>query len=362
MQAQANPNTIVYFNHEYVPLKEARVGVLTHAFHYGTGVFDGIRGYWDGQQQELFLMRPLDHFARWKKNCGILRMELPHTAARLCELALELIPQNQFRCNIYIRPLAYKSAERIGIYLDEQDSFCIVAMPFGEYLPGENGLHAGVSSWRRVEDNAIPGRAKICGAYVNSALASDEARRNGFDEAIFLNEAGHVAEGASCNIFMVRNGRLVTPPASENILEGITRDAVMELARRELNLNVIERPLDRSELYVCEELFFTGTAAEIAPITSVDHRPVGSGAVGEVSSKLRRLYFDATRGLLPRYRKWLIPAYRTMSPKGTESPIRKAPGPLVNGGLSPTHGSNGMKLALKPPCCLAWKSSRNWLA
>jgi branched-chain amino acid aminotransferase len=241
----------------------------------------------------------------------ILRMEVPHNASSLCDLALHLIPQNQFRCNIYIRPLAYKSAERIGIHLDDQDSFCLIAIPFGDYLPSQSGLHAGVVSWRRVEDNAIPSRAKICGAYVNSALASDEARHNGFDEAIFLSENGHVAEGASCNLFMVRNGRLITPPASENILEGITRDTVMELARCELNRNVVERPIDRSELYICDELFFTGTAAEIAPITRVDHRPVGDGVVGEISSKLRRLYFDATRGRLPQYRKWLIPAYRT---------------------------------------------------
>ena len=316
MQAEANPNAIVYFNNQYVALKDARISILTHAFHYGTGVFEGIRGYWDEPQQELFLMRPMDHFARWKRNCGILRIELlhnalPHTAASLCDLALHLVPANKFRCNIYIRPVAYKSAERVGIYLDDQDSFCMIAMPFGDYLPSENGLHAGVSSWRRVEDNAIPGRAKICGAYVNSALASDEARRNGFDEAIFLTEEGHVAEGASCNIFMVRSGRLITPPASENILEGITRDTIIELARRELSINVIERPIDRSELYVCDELFFTGTAAEIAPITRVDHRAVGSGEVGEVSSKLRRLYCDATRGRLPQYRRWLIPAYRT---------------------------------------------------
>jgi branched-chain amino acid aminotransferase len=229
----------------------------------------------------------------------------------LSEITLHLIPRNQFRCNIYIRPLAYKCAERIGIYPDDQNSFAIIPMPFGDYLPSQAGLHAGVSSWRRVEDNAIPGRAKICGAYVNSVLASDDARRCGFDEAIFLSEDGHVAEGASCNIFMVRNGRLITPPASQNILEGITRDTVIELARRELSIDVVERPIDRSELYVCDELFFSGTAAEIGPITRVDHRPVGTGAIGEVSSKLRRLYCDATRGRLPQYRKWLVPAYRS---------------------------------------------------
>jgi branched-chain amino acid aminotransferase len=311
MKAEANPNTIVYFNNQYVALRDAHVSILTHALHYGTGVFEGIRGYWDEPQQELFLMRPIDHFRRWKRNCGILRIEVPMTAAMLCDMTLHLIPRNQFRTNIYIRPLAYKCAERVGIAPDDQDAFAIIPLPFGDYLPSEKGLHAGVSSWRRVEDNAIPGRAKICGAYVNSVLASDDARRCGFDEAIFLTEDGHVAEGASCNIFMLRNGRLITPSASQNILEGITRDTVIELAKRELNLDVVERPIDRSELYVCDELFFTGTAAEIGPVVSVDHRMVGSGVVGEVSSKLRRLYRDATRGRLPQYRKWLVPAYKS---------------------------------------------------
>jgi branched-chain amino acid aminotransferase len=256
-------------------------------------------------------MRPVDHFERWKKNCGILRIDAPATAAMLCDITLHLVARNEFTTNIYIRPLAYKCAERIGICPNDQNAFFVVAMPYGDYLPSERGLHAGVSSWRRLEDNAIPGRAKICGAYVNSVLASDDARRCGFDEAIFLSEDGHVAEGASCNIFMVRNCRLITPSTSQNILEGITRDTVIELARRELNLDVVERPIDRSELYVCDELFFTGTAAEIGPIVQVDHRPVGAGVVGEISSRLRRIYSDATRGRLPQYRKWLIPAYQT---------------------------------------------------
>lgn len=310
MQTESNPQSIVYFNHEYVPLQDARVGILTHALHYGTGVFEGIRGYWDEAESELFLMRPIDHFARWKKNCGILRIGVAPTAAQLSEITLQLVRRNQFRSNIYVRPIAYKSAERVGIVPGDQDAFSIVAVPFGDYLPSEKGLHAGVVSWRRVDDNAIPGRAKICGAYVNSVLASDEARRNGFDEAIFLTEAGHVAEGASCNLFMVRGGKLITPPVTENILEGITRDSLMELARRELNLEIVERPIDRSELYICDELFFSGTAVEMGPVTWVDHRPVGTGSVGEVSAALRRLYADAVRGRAPRYRKWLVPAYR----------------------------------------------------
>ena len=309
MKADANPNTIVYFNNQYIALRDARISILTHALHYGAGVFDGIRGYWDEVQQELFVMRPLEHYARWKKNCGILRIDVPRTEQALGEITLELIRRNGLKQNIYVRPIAYKSAERIGVYPDDQDAFSVIALPFGDYLPSEKGLHACVTSWRRVEDNAIPGRAKICGAYVNSVLATDEARRNGFDEAIFLSESGHVAEGATCNIFMMRGGKLITPSASENILEGITRDTILELARREMGLEVVERPIDRTELYVCDELFFTGTAVELGPIVRVDHRAVGAGVVGEVTGRLRALYRDATRGRLPQYKRWLVPAY-----------------------------------------------------
>lgn len=308
--AEPNPDTIVYFENQFVPLGEAKVSILTHALHYGTGVFEGIRGYWDGLQHELFLVRAEDHYARWRRNCGILRIQVPPSPHELTEITLELCRRNLFEANVYIRPLAYKSAKRVGVFPDDEDSFSIIAIPFGAYLDSRHGLHAGVVSWRRVEDNAIPGRAKICGAYVNSALASDEARRNGYDEAIFLTESGHVAEGATCNIFMVRNGTLITPPASDNILEGITRACVLDLARRELNLEITERSIDRSELYVCDELFFTGTAVEVGPITMVDHRPVGSGELGPVTLRLKELYELATRGHLPAYQHWLQPVYQ----------------------------------------------------
>jgi len=292
-----------------MPMREAKVGILTHALHYGTGVFEGIRAHWDEGQQELYLLRPLEHYQRWKQNCGILRIAVPPSPEELCDITLELLRRNNLRTNVYMRPLAYKSAERVGVSPDDEDAFAIVALPFGEYLHNDQGLHAGVSSWRRIDDNAIPARAKICGAYVNSALASDEARRCGFDEAIFLNESGHVAEGATCNIFMMRKGKLITPSVTENVLEGITRDTVMEVAQRELGLEVVERPIDRSELYICDELFFTGTAVGVMPISRVDHRPVKSGAIGAVTQEIRQLYFDATRGHLERYKKWLMPVY-----------------------------------------------------
>jgi branched-chain amino acid aminotransferase len=309
MKADGDPNLIVYFGGEYMPLREARVGILTHALHYGTGVFEGIRAHWDEPSQELFILRPQEHYERWKLNCGILRIDVPVSTEQLCAITVELMRRNAFRTNVYVRPIAYKSAERIGVATDDQDAMAIVALPFGDYLHAEKGLHAGVSSWRRIEDNAIPARAKICGAYVNSALASDEVRRNGFDEAIFLNESGHVAEGATCNIFMVRRGKLITPSVTENVLEGITRDSIMELAQRELGLEVVERPINRSELYMCDELFLTGTAVGVAPIVRVDHRPIKDAAIGPVARKLQQSYFDATRGHLEVYRKWLLPIY-----------------------------------------------------
>jgi branched-chain amino acid aminotransferase len=314
MNADVDPNVIVYFGGQYIPMRDAHVGILTHALHYGTGVFEGIRAYWNASEEELFVMRPRDHFVRWKQNGGILRIDVPLTADQLCDITLELAQRNAFRTDLYIRPLAYKCAERVGVAMDDQDAFFIVALPFGEYLHSESGLHAGVSSWRRVDDNAIPARGKICGAYANSALAIDEARHAGFDEAILLNETGHVTEGATCNLFMRRKGRLITPAVTENVLEGITRDSIMELAARELGLEIVERPIDRSELYICEELFLTGTAVGVAPVTRVDHHQVADGTVGVVTRSLRQLYIDATHGRMAAYRKWLLPVYRTGPP------------------------------------------------
>lgn len=305
-----NPNTIVWFQNRFVRLGEANVNILTHGFNYGTGVFEGIRGYYDAQQKDLFLVRVFEHYQRWKRNCGVLRINVPQSVTELCDITAELCRRNGFRSNVYIRPIAYKASARIGVAADDNDASTIVAIPFGDYFDSRKGLKAGVSSWRRIDDTAIPGRAKICGAYVNSVLAGDEARRNGHDEAIFLTQDGHVAEGATCNIFAVRNGKLITPPVTDNILEGITRDAVMQLARNELKLEVSERSIDRSELYMCDELFFCGTGVEIAPIVQIDHRPVGNGDVGFITEKLRTLYSDVTRGRVPAYSEWLWPVYR----------------------------------------------------
>ncbi|MGA8030731.1 MAG: branched-chain amino acid transaminase [Bryobacteraceae bacterium] len=306
-----NQNTIVWFQNRFVRLADANVNILTHALNYGSGVFEGIRGYYDDRLQDLFLNRVVEHYERWKQNCGIIRIHVPLSAFELSDITTELCRRNQFRSNVYIRPLAYKASARIGVAADDNDAYAIVVLPFGDYFESKKGLKAGVTAWRRIDDTMIPGRAKICGAYVNSVLAGDEARRNGHDEAIFLTQDGHVAEGGTCNLFMLRKGKLITPPITDNILEGITRDSVMELARNELKLEVVERSIDRSELYACDEVFFTGTAVEVAPIVQIDHRPVGNGEVGAITEKLRSLYMDATRGRIPAYRNWLWPVYRS---------------------------------------------------
>lgn len=312
MIPEFSQNLTVWFDGRFIPAAEARVSIFTHALHYGTAVFEGIRGYWTPKRREMFLVRPEDHFRRWRANCRILGIELGETPERLAELAAELARRNGFESDIYLRPLAWRSSPRVGIYSDDNFAMALLALPFGAYIDSRNGIHACVSSWRRVEDNAIPARGKICGAYVNSALATDDARRNGFQEAIFLNESGHVAEGSASNIFVMRHGRLITPDESENILEGLTRDCIIEIARRELHLDVVERSIDRSELYVADEAFFTGTAVEVAPIVKIDHRPIGNGKVGAITDKLRELYLAACHGRLPHYRHWLHPVYHAV--------------------------------------------------
>jgi branched-chain amino acid aminotransferase len=317
MKSAVSPDMIVYFGGKYVPLAEARVGILTHALNYGTGVFEGIRAHWDEDSSELYVFRAEEHYERWKQNCGIMRIDVGPSPAELCAITVELMRRNRYKTDLYVRPLAYKSAERVGVCPDDENAFAITVLPFGEYLHSDKGIHAGVSSWRRIEDAAIPVRAKICGAYANSALATDDARRNGFDEAILLNEAGHVTEGATCNLFMVRKGVLITPPVTENVLEGITRSTFLELAQNELGLPVLERPIDRSELYIADELFLSGTAVGLAPVVRVDHRAVKDGAIGEWTRMLQTLYSGVVRGRLPEYRRWVLPVYGTLQKSET---------------------------------------------
>lgn len=300
---------MVFLNGEFIPANTARVGIMTHALSYGTGCFEGIRGYWNDDAEAVYIFRPREHYERLHRSCRITNINLPYSAEELVAISRELIRLNGLRENCYIRPFAYKADETIGVRLhDLEDSFVMYTWPMGDYVK-TTGLRCGVSSWRRVDDNMIPARAKISGAYVNSAFAKTEALQNGFDEAIMLCSDGHVSEGSAENIFLVIGDELVTPSVTENILPGITRETIMELARRELGRTTRERAIDRTELYIADEIFLTGTGAQIAPVVEVDHRPVGAGMIGPVAGALNRLYGDVVRGKCAAYMDWCIPVY-----------------------------------------------------
>ncbi len=299
-----------YFEGQFVPIHEAKVSIMTHALNYGTGVFEGIRAYWNEREGQLFVVRLLDHYRRMLQSIKLLRMELGLTAEQMSNLTVELLRREGYHEDVYIRPLAYKANEIIGVRLHNlRDAFAIFAVPFGKYIEQQEGAKVCFSSWRRNDDNAIPPRGKVTGAYVNSALIKSEAMLNGYDEAIVLNADGHVSEGSAENLFIVRGGKLITPPVSANILEGITRQAIMDLARTELGIETVERQIDRSEVYIADEAFFCGTGVEVTPIGSVDRIPLGSGGVGPITRQIRDLYFRVVRGEEPKYRDWLTPVY-----------------------------------------------------
>ncbi len=300
----------VYFDGEFKQYKDVHLGLMTHALHYGTGCFEGIRGYWSETQRQMFLVLVEPHFRRLQQSAKIVRIELKYGIQEMTEATLEILRRNRFQEDVYIRPLAFKSSEEIGVRLHNlDDSFAIYTAPFGAYVDVENGIRCMVSSWRRVDDNAAPARAKITGIYINSALAKTEAMDNGFDEAIVLTHDGHVSEGSAENIFVVREDTLITPPESDNILEGVTRKVLMKLAREDLGLPVVERSLDRSELYVADEVFLCGTGAQVSPVIDIDRRIIGDGVVGPVTKALQDLYFDICKGRVEEKLDWLTPVY-----------------------------------------------------
>ena len=299
-----------YFQGKIVPYSEAKVGVLTHGLNYGTAVFGGLRGYWNAEKEQLYLFRPLDHYRRFLASTRLMLMEFDQTPESLMQLTIDLLRADDYRCDIYVRPLAYKSDEIIGVKLhDLHDELTIAAMPFERYLTNDTNAHVTFSSWRRVDDNMIPARGKIAGAYANSALIKTDAVRAGFDEALVLTQDGHVSEGSAMNIFMVREGVMVTPPITENILEGITRRSVIELVRQEIGMPVVERQIDRTEVYLSDEFLMTGTAAQITAVTRVDFRQIGTGNMGPITTRLRELFFDIVHGRNAKYRHWNVPVY-----------------------------------------------------
>jgi branched-chain amino acid aminotransferase len=301
---------LAYFNKQFVPLSEAKISIRTNALHYGSGVFEGIRAYWNLKENQLYVFKLPEHYERMVNNCKVMKLKLDHDVKELCALTVDLLRRNQPREDTYIRPIAYISSEGLGPKLvGYETGFAVYTIPLGEYIDTSVGIKVGFSSWRRISDNTIPARCKVTGGYVNSALARTEAMEQGYDEAIFLTQDGFISEGSAENIFLVRNGSLITPDLSQDILEGITRDVLLTLCREELGLMVTERQVGRTELYVADEVFLCGTGAQVSPVIEVDRRPVGSGKMGPITARIQQLYFQVVKGDHPRYRHWCTPVY-----------------------------------------------------
>lgn len=297
-----------FFEGNIVPIDQAKISIMTHGFMYATSIFEGIRAYWNSKEKQMYILRLSDHLERMEDSMKVMLLEIKYSIDDLSKIIVDLLKRENFQRDAYIRITVYKSAQKIGVGLQNLPSdICIFAVPFDDYYEGKAGLHACISGWRRVEDNAIPARCKIVGAYANSALSKADAILTGFDEAIVLSESGHVSEGSAMNLFLVKHGQLITPDKTENILEGITRDIIIKLAQDELNIKTDCRTVDRSELYIADELFFTGTGAQVKPILSVDRRPIAKGEVGPITTKLMELYYSMSQGKIEKYKHWLIP-------------------------------------------------------
>jgi branched-chain amino acid aminotransferase len=299
-----------YFEGRIVPMSEAKVSVATHALQYGTACFEGIRGYWNEQQQQLYLLKLREHYQRMADSWNVIRMKPKESIDDLCRITVELVRKHGYQQDVYVRPLAYKASRTIKLTLSSlDDAVAIYTFPMGNYVDISAGLSVCTSSWRRANSNAMPVRAKVTGAYINSSLAVDDATSAGFDEAILLTHDGTVSEASSCNVFLYRNGKLSTPALSEDILEGITRNALIDMVKEEFGIEVEERRIDRTELYSADEIFMCGTGVQVSPVTSVDHRPVRTGNPGPMTMKLQGLYLSACRGENEKYKDWVTPVY-----------------------------------------------------
>ncbi|MDD3594359.1 MAG: branched-chain amino acid transaminase [Candidatus Gastranaerophilales bacterium] len=306
----SNTKNIVYLDGKYLNYEDAKLPVRTHAFLYGTSVFEGIRAYWNETNKQLYIFRMKEHYERILRSCKIMHMQVPYSVQDMCDITVELLKKNAPETDTYIRPTIFKTAEKVGPgLLDNPDSFLIFTTPLGQYCDLSKGLSVCVSSWRRVEDNAIPPRAKVSGAYANTALIVTDAKLAGFDDAIVLSEAGNVTEGSAMNLFLIEDGKLITTKTTDNILVGVTRNTIKEVAQKELGLEVIEREIDRTELYIADEAFYCGTGAQVSPITKIDNRKIGTGEVGEISKKIQTLYFELVKGNVEQYKHWCVGVY-----------------------------------------------------
>jgi branched-chain amino acid aminotransferase len=296
-----------FFEGKIVPLAEANISIATHGFLYGTAVFGGLRAYWNDEKMHMYLFRPYDHFRRLLHSAKIMTMETSYDEESLIQLTLDVLRSDDWRRDVYIRPTFYKADLGIGVKLhDLRDEFCMFVIPFEKYVKNDTNAHVTISSWRRIDDTMIPARGKVAGAYANSALIKSDAVRGGYDEALAMDGNGHISEASAMNVFMVRDGILITPPVTDNILEGITRRTVIELARNEIGMPVVERSIDRTETFLADEFFITGTAAEITAVTKIDFRPIGAGKMGPITTRLRGLYDDSIRARNPKYASWNV--------------------------------------------------------
>lgn len=293
-----------FFQGKIVPIEKAKVSIMTNALQYGTGFFGGIRGYYSEKGEYLSVFRLQDHYKRFLSSARILGCDFPYAHKELVALTLDLVKKNKPKTNVYFRPFSYVGNTELGpnfanITLD----FALYMIPLEEYMPMGKGLSVVVSSWQRISDNAIPSRGKISGGYINSALARKEATDGGFDEAIMLNKYGRVAEGSAENLFIVRDGQIITPSLAEGVLEGITRRSVIKIAA-DLGIETIERPIERSELYVADEVFLTGTGCQVAWVEQIDRRKIANGGIGPIAAQLKDKFFKVVKGEDAQYEEW----------------------------------------------------------
>ena len=297
----------VWFDGKIVKDEDAKVPVMTHAIHYGTSVFEGLRGYWNSKN--LYIFRLNDHIKRFRNSGKVYSISLRFTDKEIANAIIDLCKKNNVKESCYIRPFYFVGRHGINLHVTEDTPThaAVVMFPFGE-LFNKNGIKAGISSWRRINDMSTPPLAKMGGNYLNSILATQESKRNGYDEAILLDHLGNISEAPGENIFIIRNGKLLTPPPSSSALEGITKDSVIEIAK-DLGYQTIEREIPRTEIYFADEVFLTGTAAEITPVISIDGKKVGDGKVGNITGKIRTIYTDITMGKNKKYSKWITSVY-----------------------------------------------------
>jgi branched-chain amino acid aminotransferase len=299
----------IWHNGEVVPFEDANIHVLSPAARYGLTAIEGLRAYWSESQGDLFGFRLANHFRRITQTTKLMHLQLPYDYDELITALREVVAANEFREDIHIRQYVYVGGTG-GYYAVEPIGAFIAAYPLARLYDVDTGIQCRVSSWRRIDDQMLPPRIKMGANYANSRLAKIEALLDGYQTGILLNQAGKVTEGCAETLFLIRDNCLITPPVTAGVLEGITRRTVIELAHNEANLDVMEREVDRTELYVADEVFFCGSGTEIVPVVSIDRLPIGDGQPGEVTRSLQRLYFSIVRGEDPTYQRWLTPIYR----------------------------------------------------